>query len=78
MCCHRASSNQEEKQKQKTPGTYLVLNGSHVALIPPVQRTRGLQEVGLQEQGPLHLSLCFVLVAVHELPELLVGLWEQC
>lgn len=62
----------------KKNNCYLVLNGSHVALIPPVQRTRGLQEVGLQEQGPLHLSLCFVLVAVHELPELLVGLWEQC
>lgn len=64
-------------KKNQQNSCYLVLNGSHVALIPPVQRTRGLQEVGLQEQGPLHLSLCFMLVAVHELPELLVGLWEQ-
>lgn len=74
----RATRVKKNKQQNKQKNScYLVLNGSHVALIPPVQRTRGLQEVGLQEQGPLHLSLCFVLVAVHELPELLVGLWEQ-
>lgn len=56
---------------------YLVLNGGDVAFIPPVQGTWGLQEVGLHEQGPCDLPLCFVLVAIHDLPELLVGLERQ-
>lgn len=63
-------------QKQKNI-VYLVLNGCDVSLIPPVQGTRGLQEVGLHEQRPLELSLRFELVAVHDLPELLVSLQEN-
>lgn len=53
---------------------YLVLNGGDVALVPPVDGTGGLQEVGLHEEGSGELPLCFALVAVHELPELLVRL----
>lgn len=58
-------------------GRYLVLDGSDVAVIPPVHRTWGLQEVGLHEKGPLELPLRFALVAVHDLPELLVSLWRD-
>ena len=56
---------------------YLVLNGSDVALVPPVQRLWGLQEVGFHEQGALDLLVLFVLVAVHDLPELLMRLWKE-
>lgn len=58
-------------------GRYLVLDGGDVSLIPPVHGTWGLQEVGLHEKGSPELPLCFALVAVHDLPELLVRLWKD-
>lgn len=56
---------------------YLVLNGGDVALVPPVDGTGSLQEVGLHEEGSGELPLSFALVAVHELPELLVRLKRE-
>lgn len=65
------------REEQKENGLYLVLNGGDVAILPPVQSIRSLQEVGRHEQGPLACSVSFVLVAVHDLSELLVCLWRQ-
>uniref|UniRef100_A0A0E9XXM5 Uncharacterized protein n=1 Tax=Anguilla anguilla TaxID=7936 RepID=A0A0E9XXM5_ANGAN len=50
----------------------LVFHWSDVALLSPVNLARGLQEIGLQEHRPLGLPLCFALVTIHDLPELLV------
>lgn len=56
---------------------YLVLNGGDVALVPPVEGAWGLQEVGLHEQGSPGFPLWLQLVAIHDLPELLMSLWED-
>lgn len=61
----------------RNKGCYLILNGSDVALVPPVHSTWGLQKVGLHEQRPLGFAVSFALVAVHDLPELIVGLWKS-
>lgn len=56
---------------------YLVFNGGDVALVSPVEGTWGLQEVGLHEQGSPEFPLWLQLVAIHDLPELLVSLRED-
>lgn len=56
---------------------YLVFNGGDVALFSPVDGTWGLQEVGLHEQGSTEFPLWLELVAIHDLPELLVSLQED-
>lgn len=55
---------------------YLVLDGRYISFCPPVQRLRDVQEAGLLEKGP-NLQLCFRFVALHNLPELLLSLWEM-
>lgn len=56
---------------------YLVLDGGDVALVPPVDGAWGFQEVGLHEQGSPEFPLGLQLVAIHDLPELLMSLWED-
>lgn len=58
-------------------GHYLVFNGGDVALVPPVHGPWGLQEVGLHEQGSSEIPLWLQLVAIHDLPKLLVSLQED-
>lgn len=57
--------------------SHLVLDGSDVALLSPVHSFRGLQVTGFHEQRALVLPLSRLLVAVHELPELFVGLGRK-
>lgn len=53
---------------------HLVLDRSNISLLSPVQLAWGLQEVGLHEERPLGLSVVFMLVTIHDLPEFLMGL----
>lgn len=59
------------------PSYYLVFDRRDVALVPPVHGTWSLQEAGLHEKGPCEFPQWFALVAIHNLPELLVSLWKD-
>jgi len=72
-----ASEGGERRDNARETEAYLVFDRGHVALLPPVHSTGGFHVAGLHEQGPLEPPLLLGLVAVHQLPELLVSLEER-
>lgn len=53
---------------------HLVFDRSNISLLSPVQLAWSLQEVRLHEERSLGLPLLLVFVAIHDLPEFLMGL----